>query len=261
MSQLRNIQQHLQSHLLTNDDLINAQVFEPSQGSVADRLAIYNNGYRWRLYEILDIYYPILAKVMGAEAFEKLRVVYLEIHPSRHYSIDLFGQYLPEFLKTAAPYNQQLFLSELAQFIWSLSDTIDGPDAPVLVRDDLAAVAQDQWPDMRISLHPSVALLTQRWNTLALWNAANADQPIPAAELLEQETYCVVWRKEIQSYFNVLGKEDAWILQALQKDLSFGEICEGLLQWLPEDAVAAHAVNILLRWLQDGMLSTVRIEP
>lgn len=258
MIALRQLQENLQAHLLTQDEQIAAEISKPTQDTVAERLAIYSHGYQLRLLEVLGVNYAMLAKLLGAEAFDQLGRAYIAAHPSRFFSVDQMGQYLSQFLATTAPYQQQLHLSELANLLWALDKTIDAVDAPVLTAQDLAAIAEDSWPEMRLGLHPSVQLLSFQHNTVALWQALTNDHDLPAVQQTATN-YCVVWRKEIQPFYCVVNTEESWVLQALQQQRSFEEICEGLLQWLSDEEVAQYAVNLLLRWLNDGMLSSIKI--
>lgn len=260
MTSLKKVQECLQVHMLNDDQEIAQYITGKTPEMIAERLAIYGNGYSARLLEILDSDYGVLAKHLGESKFDQMGLAYIEAYPSHHFSANLYGQSLEKFLATAKPYaDQQPHLSQLAGFIWALNSTVDAPDAPLLTMNDLAAIPQDRWADMILSLHPSVALHTSDWNVLSLWQALIQNQEPPAVTKLDKKAYCVVWRKDMQPYYCSLPEEEAWVIQALQKQQSFGEICDGLLQWYPEDQVATNAVNLLLRWLNDAMLSDVRL--
>lgn len=259
MTVLQQLQESLQTHLLTDDLEIAKYITGTSQKMVSERLAIYNHGYYARLLEILNSDYGVLAKLLGESHFEELGITYITAHPSRHFSANVYGQFMEKFLATTQPYAKQPHLSELAGFIWALNCTVDAPDGPLLTTNDVAVIPQEQWADMILSLHPSVQLHRSEWNILPIWQALIQDQPAPVVTKLDQTAYCVVWRKDMQPYYCSLSTEEAWVLQALQQQQTFGEICDGLLQWYPEDQVATVAVNLLLRWLNDAMLSEVRL--
>jgi len=259
---LQQIQQELQAHLLTQNNNIIKAVAKPIKGTPAERLAVYGDGYRLRLLEALAIDFEVLQQVVGADSFEQIGQAYIDAYPSHHFSIDVFGKHMAHFLAVTEPYCQQPYLSELAAYLWALNKTIDAPDAPLLTGEQIAAIPQENWPAMCLSFHPSVQpLLTHRWNSVALWQAALNKQTIPPIQRLKKTSYYVVWRKGIQSFYsNLQQREEAYVFQALQKGKTFGTLCEGLLRWLPEDQVAGYAVNLLLRWLNDGMLCSVKIK-
>lgn len=258
MTALRQLQENLQAYLLNHNPQIAAEITPPAIGTVNDRLAIYGEGYVLRLLEVLGVIYTNLAKLLGADAFEEMGRTYIASHPSRFYSVDLFTQYLSAFLANTMPYQQQPYLSEFARLTWALSTTLDAADAPILEVADVAAIPQDNWPDMCISLHPSVRTETFTWNITDIWQALVDEQTPPPPSRCPEPLHVAVWRKETQAYYVVMNPEDHWALQALQQGQSFGELCEGLLQWLPEEDIAQHAVDILLRWLNDKMLSEIK---
>jgi hypothetical protein len=237
MLKLPEVEKYLQSHLLVGDPTIASVITGASAEQVAERLAIYSNGYRWRLLEALEADYLLLQKFLG----------------------DLVGQYLAKFLAETKPYSAQPYLSELAQFIWALNETIDAADAPLITAAELAALPQNSWPDMRLVFHPSLTLLTCEWNTVPVWQALATEQAVPAAMKLTTAASVIVWRKAIQSYYNVLDQKEVWALQALQQGQTFDAVCEGLLQWWSEDEVAQQAVNLLLRWINDGIISEIKL--
>lgn len=262
MSNLRELQESLQDHLLTNNQQIKKFVAKPLQGkgTIAERLAIYNNAYHWRLVEALQKDYAILGKYLGLDAFEQLCYDYIVAYPSRYFSVAEFGQHLPEFVLQTEPYKQQPYVSELARFIKTLDNTMTLPDAAVLSMPALAAISEDAWPDIRFKFHPTLKLLVQEWNSLAIWQAVVQDKESPAPERLTEPVYCVVWRKDWQPYYCTLNTPQAvWVMQAFQADQTFAEVCEGLTQWLPEEEVAQFAANLLLGWINDGMLSEIQL--
>jgi hypothetical protein len=259
MLPLRDVEKSLQNHLLDGDTAISVSITGATPEQVAERLAIYSNGYRWRLLEALGADYLLLQNFLGEDEFTKLGYAYLEVYPSQHFSVDLVGQHLAKFLAETKPYSDKPFLSELARFLWALNKTIDAADAPVLTAADLAALPQDSWPDMSLKFHPSLISLTCEWNVVAIWQALANEQKLPDIIKLAAPATVIVWRKEIQSYYKVLDQKEVSALQTLQQGQTFEAVCEGLLQWCAEDEVAQQAVNLLLRWINDGIVSELKI--
>lgn len=259
MLPLRDVEKKLQDHLLLGDTAISSAITGASPEQVAERLAIYSDGYRWRLLEALEADYLLLQKFLGEEEFAELGYAYLEAYPSHSFSVDLVGQYLAKFLAETKSYNEKPWLNELARFIWALNKTVDAADAPVLTAADLAAFPQDSWPDMRLTFHPSLTSLVCEWNVTSLWQALANEQKVPLPAKLAEPVQIIVWRKEIQSYYNSLDAKEAWALQCLQQGQTFDAVCEGLLQWYSEEEVAQQAVNMLLRWINDGIVSEIKI--
>jgi len=255
---LRETQESLQAHLLADDEGISKYITGATPEMVSERLAIYNGGYYARLIDALKNDYHALCTLMTEHAFFHMGEAYAQAYPSKYFSVDLFGQHLAKFLATTKPYCEKPYLSELARFIWDLNSTIDGPNGTILKMADMAAIPQDDWADMHIKLHPCTRLVTMDWNIVPIWHALIQNNEPPAPQ--QEKTYAAVWRKNMSPYYCSLAEHEAWMLQALHDDKSFGEICEGLLQWFPEDQVATNAVNLLVYWLNEEMLSEVTVK-
>lgn len=255
MSALRELQETFQSHLLTDNPAISNFITGASPEMVQERLAIYNNGYYSCLLETLDAYYSLLEKLMGEDDFLAMGEAYIQSYPSHYFSIDLFGQHLAEFLAKTKPYSEKLYLSELADFIWKLNSTIDAADAPTLTMEQVTAIPQENWPQICIKLHPSATLVKTQWNILPIWQALLQNQEVPTLE--QKSSHILVWRKDMQPYYTTVTPEEAEVFKALKNQQNFGEICENLVEYVAEDQVASFVVNLLIRWLNNNMLSEV----
>jgi hypothetical protein len=259
MLALRKLQEILQSHLLYSQGEIASYITEPVRGTAAERLAIYEDGYRFRLIEVLQKDYSVLQQYIGDEAFEAMCRAYIDAYPSRYFSVANFGQHFPVFLENTEPYASKPYLNELAAFLWALSTTIDAPNAPLLTTQTVASIVPEQWPHARFTLQPSAELLFAYWNILPIWQALIKDETPPEPQASTLPVACMVWRKELQPYYCPLTQEEARVFETIQKGFTFAEICQELLQSMPEEEVAAYVVNLLLRWLNDGLLSTVNV--
>ena len=257
MQPLANLQEALQNHLLNEDESITQQLIRPVNGLLAERLAVYANAYRWRLIDALQKEYRLLHTHLGDERFTELSEVYIDEYPSRFYSISDFTKQLPQFLFTYEP--EQPYLSELAGLISALSFSLESSDAALLSVNALAEVPMQNWPSLCFKYHPSVQYLTFQWNTFALWKALVQKKAIPMMQ--QENSYCIVWRKELQSYANSLTKPEVIVFQALQSGTCFADACETLYKsGLSSETEAATLVaNCLTRWLNDHLFSEVYI--
>ncbi|MDQ8039881.1 MAG: DNA-binding domain-containing protein [Rickettsiella sp.] len=296
MQLLANLQSALQNHLLNEDASITHQLVRPVNGRLAERLAVYANAYRWRLIDALHTEYKLLHSYLGDERFAELSEAYIDEYPSRFYSISAFTKQLPQFLLTYEP--KQSYLSELAELIRALSLSLESKDASLLNANALIEVPMQNWPSLCFKFHPSVQCLVFQWNTFALWKALVQKQTLPklyshqlgfrqgAAKVSEQpskiyndcepssntvesakrmqhkeNSYCIVWRKELQSYANSLTEPEANVFQTLQSGSCFVDACEALYtSGLSNETEAATLVaNCLTRWLNDHLFSEVYI--
>jgi len=254
---LRSLQASFRAFLLHGDSDIGGHVIGTRRVDASTRLSIYYDAYRLRLGEALSVDYPVLKALLGEDAFAEMARAYTAAHPSRHFSIRWFGRSLAGFLRSAAPWRRQPRLAELAAFEWALGEVFDAPDAPVLRREDLAALPGEAWPTLRLRLHPALRRLELSHDVPALWNAVEHGGTAPPSEPAATPVSWVLWRKALRTYFRSLPPADACALDTLREGACFQDLCERLCAWMPADQVAQHAAALLQTWIDEHMVSAV----
>jgi hypothetical protein len=245
VTRLRQLQRDLQNHLLgEHSPIADAIVDAPPLPSLT-RLGIYRNAYRVRLIEALDDTYPILHRLLGDEVFVALGEDFVAAHTSVHRSIRWYGRELPEFLGQTSPYAEQPILAELALLEWTLTEVFDAADAEPKPRAAFSAVDAAAWSALRFEFHPSLRRLQLQWNTTAVWQAMSHDEVPPDPLYAEHPVPWLLWRQNLQNYFRSMTADEAVALDSAQRGSHFGEICEALAQWLPENEIPLRAANLL----------------
>ncbi len=113
----------------------------------------------------------------------------------------------------------------------------------------------EAWDGLRLTPHPALSVIELRTNAVAVWNELkNSDHGI-APENLAEPLRWAIWRKQLSPYFRSLGTVEAWALDAMHDHVSFGEICAGLCQWLPEEQAAPRAAALLRGWVDEGWIA------
>jgi len=222
----------------------------------AQRFAIYREAYRARLVDALADSFGHSARYLGEDAFRTLALAYVEQHAPHAYSIRWYGATFPAWLRRRP--ERDAVLAELAALDWALRAAFDSDDARPLEADALAALTPADWARTGFRLHPSFRLLPQRWNTVSIWQAINADASPPAAQALPQAVTLAVWRRALQPHFRTLEADEGSALRALRAGTSFAALCAGLAERrTPEDA-ARLAGRWLRRWVDEQLLVALR---
>ena len=255
------LQNTFQQFLLTGEPSIRKQVADTKTCDADTRLGVYFDAYRLRLLEALETDFVALKAFVGDEQFDAIGRAYIEAWPSSHPSLRYFGQHLSRFLNDDPRYRDEPILAELALFDWTLIDAFDAHDAPLLQLETVASIAPDKWPMMRFQVHTSLRRIDLNWNAPEIWQAADSNSELPEARRATHPSAWVVWRKELNSFFRELPVDEAWSLDALLAGASFGEICEGLTEWIDAQNVAGHAAALLKTWIAEDMLQAVTTEP
>jgi hypothetical protein len=255
--ELRQLQREMQSGLLGEESVIEAQIAETPPLTKEARLGIYRHAYVTRLIEALREYYPVLHQILGDEDFEALGAAFIRAHPSVHRSIRWYGREIAAYLRAEPPFAEQPLLAEIAGFEWRLAESFDSADACVLDRAALANVEPAEWADLTFCFHPSVQRLTFEWNTVAVWKALSAQAATPAPERSADAVEWLIWRRNLENYFRSLDPVEVTALDAALAGRNFAEVCGALALEVPDDEVPLRAASLIATWLDAGLLTSL----
>lgn len=259
MPDLKSIQQAFTRYLLRGETNIVAHVTDPADFDGMTRLAVYANAYRTRLHEALLEDFPALAHALGETDFDVLCADYIDAHPSPYFSLRDYGARLPAWLATHSLAATRPWLSELAALEWALVEAFDAPEATTATVDDAARLAPTDWPAMCLRFVPSLHVVEQHWDILALWHAAKAVTPSPLEiPPLSTSTLCLVWRAALVTRFRTTSPDEAEAFTLAQAGQPFAVLCTRLGETghSPEQA-AVRAAALLKSWLGAGLVTAL----
>jgi hypothetical protein len=258
MQNLRQLQVHLQDYILENSPAVLPAILDTPAVSAQTRLGIYSHAYSARLLEILASDFPGLHTLLGDEGFHQLGHDYLRTHPSVYRSVRWFPSHLVCFLQNHDDYSQHPILMEMAAFEWEMQNVLDAADAQALTIADVAAIPAERWVNMRFKFHPSLRRLDFKWNVVQIWQAVEESEPMPALAETECPVPWELWRSaELQILFSSLSAPEAWAIEVARAGQSFGEICEGLCEWMDDQNAGPYAAALLKNWLEQGLIIAV----
>ncbi|MEQ1619771.1 MAG: DNA-binding domain-containing protein [Methylococcales bacterium] len=257
---LNELQQAFQSAVLQLQDTPPDFVVDTDQASSTVRFKVYTDAYRLRLIEALSADYPALQQYLGDEDYDTMCRAYIDTSPSDQFSIRWFGRHLNRFLTAAQPYASQAEVAELTAFEWALSEAFDAPDKAVIDYNRMAAIAADEWPSLKLTLHPSLRRIDLQYNTPQIWQAATDKDPLPLFTANPDTQAWIIWRQHLKLLFRSLSVEEAFAVDAFIKGESFADVCSGLCEWFDEEQVIMHAAGYLQAWLRDGWIVECRFQ-
>lgn len=282
MATLRETMQNFQNYVLNKNAAIEAQIVGLTPGFIYTRLDVYQEGYYLRLLEILENAFPALRILLGEDEFDKIGRSYIKAYPSQHFSIRYFGQQFTQFLTTC---NLEPYLIEMSVFEWALEGVIDAPDAPQLTFEEMTQVPPELWGQLKFTPHPSMLILSFEYNIPKAWQAIahNENEHEQACdgnheyvcdhdhheheheeiqiERYDEPCYWLLWRYNLQSLFAPLTKPQHWMMQMIQQNKNFAEICEGLCEWMSEENTPQFAATTLRDWIVEGVFSKFECSP
>ncbi len=245
----------LQNSILSDEPLINQYLQEPPKGSIADRVAIYANGFYSRLEETLLSDYQTLASFMGEDEFSNLCRSYVALYPSYSYSLNFLGQHLSRYLAETPPYHKKPYLAEIAFYEWAEAQAFTSADATLLSATELQLLPENQWPGLKFHLHPSCRILTMHWNSFSLTKALREGyKHLPKPKKMVAPKSIMVWRRQLQIRYYELDNLELTMLEAIKNNASFMELCDYLSHEMNEENVASYLVRKLYVWLHEQLL-------
>lgn len=255
MNPLASLQAQFQAYVLTGENEIQRAVVDGPRADAAARLNVYARGYNLRLIEVLDADYPALHVLAGDDLFDHFCRDYIAARPSVFPNARWFGIHLPDFLATR--FAEQPVLAEMAAFEWAMSLAFDSADDPVLEIAALTQLPSEAWATLGFTLHRSLQRVELAWNVPAFWNAVEREDEPPIPQRSSATAPWMVWRRGLITFFRHLEADEAAALDAIRSAAGFADMCEVLCGWHTADQVPARAMALLMRWVDEGLLSGI----
>ena len=206
-----------------------------------ERVGIYRGMYLARLAEALESDYPAVRHFLGEDAFYDLVRRYVEVHPSRSYTLNRLGDHLPDFIGAQTDLPKQEFLHDLARLELALTLVFDAEETPVLTAEQIAAVPADAWETARLKPISAMRLLSFRYPASAYLGGVDEENPFP--RIRKQDTWVVAYRNNFYLHRRSLTRPAFQLLNALISGVPVGQ------------AIAAQTVSQkkLYGWFRDWM--------
>ncbi|MGQ0455807.1 MAG: HvfC/BufC family peptide modification chaperone [Hyphomicrobium sp.] len=256
---LSEIQDRLQTAILTGDDAILDAILDNSRTSRETLFSVYRNAYVGRLVEILQSDYPLLRTYVGDDDFGALARAYIAANPSRTQNARWFGARLPECLAGAELQSERPQLAEIAGIEKAVANAFDAQDAPALALADLMEFPPEDWGRLSFAPHPSATRLDAATNAFDLWKALKDESPPPVATTLVAPERLIVWRSNGSPMVRAMTDEETMMWTEACRGVRFEVLCEMLATFDDPDTAASRAAGYLQGWLASAMLTSVAL--
>jgi len=226
------------------------------------RVDIYNGMYFLRILDFIKDDYPALLKIMGDDDFYDLIAEFLEAMPNQKPEGKYSGELLPIFLRGWANKNgAPAWWSELARLEWALCDVFDLDDRTSLTVHDVQRIAPERLGELPLRIVAAHRQLQLAFPVHDVWRALEKES-IATDDLSEPKaapTTILVWRSDTRINHRVVSTDEAALLAELVQGTTFGRVCEALANGRDEPDAAQLAVQLLSRWLQDGLIEQASV--
>jgi hypothetical protein len=192
------------------------RVILPSRTLAAHaRLELYAGMYFMRLHDALADDYKVVRELLGPARFERLARAYLTRFPSVHYSLNLLGAKLPEFLEGPVAIPRRALIRDVARVELAMAQVFDEAPSPALDPKALEAIPPAKWATARLRVAHALRLLELDHPANALVTAVRQEKPRPRTPRLK--SWVAVYRKDFQVWRMDLSEPMFVALSALAK--------------------------------------------
>lgn len=256
MISLRELQHQFLDCLLEKPSKISQEIVSNDHASAESRLALYAEGYKLRLKEVLEYDYEQLNTYLGDELFDQVMEQYITEYQSHGPNLRYYTQNFPKMLEESLPWSGSPELAELAAIEKVFSDSFDSMDRKSVTIDTLAQIEPTDWPTLKVRFQNAVHLIETKFNSFIIWQALSNDEDPPT--LKDESSQWLVWRSNlITSYIGVSDAECAAYL-TMSKGGDFSDLCEVLLEYYSEEETPMQAVALLQGWLSKEMIYAMK---
>lgn len=191
----------LLSGMLVADDSINS----------ADRLSVYHHNIMGGLAAALGDTFSATRKLVGDDFFATMARAYVQQSLPDTGDINRYGAGFAAFVAGFPPARTLAYLAEVAAFEWAWNTSFLAEDDAPLRPDEVAAIASEDYPALRLKGRHSVQLLHVHYPVDAIWRFCEQDGPAP--EIISAPRYLMLHRPHVAVEITAL---DAAAFAALQ---------------------------------------------
>jgi hypothetical protein len=223
-----------------------------------ERLDVYRGMYLLRMEEALAIDYPALKNFLGEEAFMRMVARYVEVYPSRSYTLNRLGDHLPEFLASFDDLPKKEFCHDLARLEYALTMVFDAGETPPLTQDAVRAVPADAWETARLKPVEAFRLLEFDYPVSRYVGAVDKENPFP--RIAAKKTWVVAYRRGYYVHRMDLKQSAHALLSALASGSTMGDAIISVMtrKWRPA-IKEAQLFEWFRDWMNEGLFQAVEL--
>ncbi|MDW8260680.1 MAG: DNA-binding domain-containing protein, partial [Gammaproteobacteria bacterium] len=212
----------------------------------------YRRNWRENGCRTLQLEFPVIVRLVGADYFRQTACEYLQAHPSRSGDLHHLGRAWPAFLRAKFADSEYAYLADVAVLEWALQEAmIAADDTRRFDPTGLAALAPEVLERLRLAVHPAVRVVSSAYPILRIWEANQPDiADPPLIDLQSGGEHVLIVRPQRASSLLRLDAGAAACLRALSAGEPLGAALDAALAQEPTFDLQAA----LTRWVDNRIL-------
>ena len=233
--------------------------------SAAGRFQIYRSGYHARLVECVLDDYPVLAAMLGDDAFGDLCRAYVDRHPSASPNLNGFGRHMAAFCREHTFEKvPSVFAAELAALEWALVEVLHAETAAPLDIAALQALPPEDWARARFIRNEALRVFRFEYPVNAVFIANRIDEIVPEVPAPSANAVAV-YRKGMTLWRMDLTPAMMGVLEPLLAGKTLGEALETLeAENTDPEVLAQTGANLMVwfrEWVDAGFFTRIELVP
>jgi len=192
---------------------------DPQGRPAVKRFDVYRNNVALSLTEALEMTFPVLQKLVGAEFFAAMAGQFLRAHPPRSPLLMRYGEDMPEFLEGFEPTQTLGYLADVARLELGVVASYHAADSVAFDGAILAELAPDDLMAMQLHVAPTARMIRSVWPIHDIWIANTQNESHPIGEVGQAVLIC---RPEFDPTVHLMPPGVPTFLQALLDGQFFG---------------------------------------
>lgn len=187
------------------------------------RFAVHRNNVKASLGAALAARFPVVLRLVGAEFFRAMAVVFVEQCPPRSPVLAAYGAGFGDFLDGFEPATDLPYLADVARLEWARHLAWHAADAPAVSIEELTAVAPDRLEGVLLRPHPAATVVASIWPVISIWTTNTFDEetrPIGSDQAGES---ALVTRPGLEVFVNALPPGVGLLFGTLSTGVALGE--------------------------------------
>ena len=245
--------------LLAADDVCPPGLTAWNGSDPGHRFAVYRNNVMVSLIDALADTYPVTQELVGTEFFRAMARQFARVHPPRSGVLAVYGDGLAAFIDRFAPAVGLPYLADVARIEMLRVRAYHAADAMPLTAGEIARTLEDVagLTMLRITLHPTLAVMRSRHAVVSLWAAHQTADPALAVAVVDPDVpeAALVLRNGLEVEITRIPDGAALFIAHLQQGIAFGEAAERALAADP----AFELVSALGMLIRGGAITAMTI--
>lgn len=194
----------------------------PQGGDAAERMAVYRNNVAFSLIHVLGEAFPLLADLLGRDAFVALAQAFIGAHPPSDPLMFRYGAQLPEFIAQYQGLGHVPYAADVARLDRAMNEIGQAADEAGL---SPAQLADGNIEDERLSFVAAMQMVRSDWPLHDLYRYLSGQAP-PPADMTEAQSLLVYRDGDYQLHCAPMPRGGDALLSAMLAGMPLAEAAE-----------------------------------